>query len=88
MKAVSILNPVSALVMLGLVALSSVAAVAAATGFDFYARGARPLTIRQNPAPQPAYGTDDEDCVLRATRSVLESGQVVVTKRIVCADLG
>jgi hypothetical protein len=87
MKAFSILNPVSAIVVLGLVAVSSVAAVAAASGFDLGGRNARPLTIRQTFAPQPAYGADDEDCVLRTSRSVLESGQIVVTKRTVCADL-
>jgi hypothetical protein len=88
MKTVTILNPIPALIVLGVLAISSVAAVAAASGFEIAgSENVRPLTIRQSLVAQPAYGADDEDCVMQTRRSVLESGQVVITRKVVCADI-
>ena len=46
----------------------------------------RPLTIHQSVAVAPAYGEDDEDCVLQTRRSVGPDGRVSITRKLVCAD--
>ncbi len=46
----------------------------------------RPLTIRHTVTAQPAFGEDDEDCVLQTRRGMGPDGRVVITRKLVCAD--
>ena len=46
----------------------------------------RPLTIHQNISVTPAYGEDDEDCVLQTRRLVGMDGKVSIVRKLVCAD--
>ena len=46
----------------------------------------RPLTIRQNVSAAPAYGEDDEDCVLQTIRITGPDGKVSISRKLVCAD--
>lgn len=46
----------------------------------------RPLTIKKSISATPAYGVDDEDCVLQTRRGMGPDGRVVITRKLVCAD--
>ena len=46
----------------------------------------RPLTIKKI-SVTPAYGIDDEDCVLQTRREILDNGKENIVRKLVCADI-
>ncbi len=47
----------------------------------------RPLTIKKSISATPAYGVDDEDCVLQTRREILDNGKENIVRKLVCADI-
>ncbi len=85
------LTPVTtALVLLLLGANLSLAAVGFGGSFRGQEAGAgetvRPLTIRKQVLVAPAYGEDDEDCVIQTHISVDSTGREFTARKMVCAD--
>lgn len=47
----------------------------------------RPLTIKKSLSAEPAYGIDDEDCVMQTRREILDNGKENIVRKLVCADI-